>query len=852
MKRPSTFLLALASMIILASAIVALPSHTPVQADGATLTVSPSSGVYLSRSVTVIGASYAAKETVKVYWNYTGPGTGILEATAKTDAAGAFTARFKMPLAATNTYTIAGIGQTSMLVATGTFLLLPRLLVSPPQGIAGTQLTISGDAFGDGEMVNLYWNYAGPGTGTLLTTATGDNTGSFSINAHVPSNADSGVIAIVGIGQTSNTSAKFSFTIYVPTLALAPLQGSANSSLTLSAFGFQPLENVNIFWNNSMTPVLTGTTNQFGYLAPTVIIVPAVAPGSYPINAVGQNSQVSIANAFEVVAPDSALRPTTGTAATNVNVSGQGYTPGESVNIIWNYTGPGTGSTVATSNAGPSGTVEASFIVPSSTNGPYTVAVLGMNSNSTSLNTFTLGNGLVASPATTPPGTKVTVTGTGFQPGESVAVHWNTLSGEVLTTTTADTNGNIDHLVTILANAMHGSHNLVAVGLTSGVSFIATVTVETNWGDFGFDNPHHRYNVYEHAVGTTSVAHLKLKWTAATGTDLESSPIYAKGIVYLTTNDGRLMAYDAITGALKWQFNSDTHFPNRSAPLVDPAADIVFFGTIGQVNPGIPSVTYALNAQVGTLEWSLIIPGDEYAFPTLAFDTIYVGSSVEGGPGYLYALDERTGNIDWQYSASGGIWGAAAVDTRTRTVFTGVGNPPDQVVALNATSGASIWQFSVPNSGGDDDVGAGLVVDNGMVYASSKNGSVYAIREKDGTIVWSTPVGALNIGNVSAPALAEGILYVGSLDMYLYALNATTGAVLWKTLTGNSIYSSPAAANGVVYFASLDKNIYALDTTSGTVLWKFTLGAESFSSPILVNGWLYCGASNGILYAFSR
>ena len=116
----------------------------------------------------------------------------------------------------------------------------------------------------------------------------------------------------------------------------------------------------------------------------------------------------------------------------------------------------------------------------------------------------------------------------------------------------------------------------------------------------------------------------------------------------------------------------------------------------------------------------MIIPWDEYGFPSLAFNTIYVGVSVEAGSGSLLAIDEASGHVDWQYATTGGVWGAVAIDVSTGTVFTGVGNPSDKVVALNATSGALVWQFNVPNSGGDDEIGASIVVANGLVYANSK------------------------------------------------------------------------------------------------------------------------------------
>jgi len=302
---------------------------------------------------------------------------------------------------------------------------------------------------------------------------------------------------------------------------------------------------------------------------------------------------------------------------------------------------------------------------------------------------------------------------------------------------------------------------------------------------------------------------------------------------------------------VKWSFNSNSSFPNFSAPLVDPVNNLVFFGTIGYQDSGIPSPFYALNAQDGKLVWSMIIPWNDFAFPTVHFGTIYVGNSHEASNGSLYAIDELTGRLNWSYATNGGVWGAVAADVANNTIFTSVGNPSNAVVALDATTGTAKWTYPIPNSNGDDDPGSAISVSNGLVYVDSKIGSIYAIQESDGILAWQRATGTPNIGNVSSLAIANGVAYVGSLDTNLYALNAATGEVLWKTPTVKGIQSSPAYANGVVYFTSLDGNLYAVDAATGTIKAKLPLGASSFSSPTIVNGWVYCTATNGNIFGFS-
>ncbi len=388
------------------SGVIAFPQIRAALASGtATITLSPSSASYSTGgSITAQGSHFAASETVNIYWNYSGPGTGTLEGTTTSDATGAFKTSFPMPLAPTGTYTVAGVGQTND-IATTTFHLSPFFYIAPRGAGVASPLNLYGFAYGANETVNIYWNYTGPGTGSLMTAATADSTGSFKVIAPVPSGATPGHITLAGVGQTSNATASYPFVLYTPTLALAPLSGSAGIKLTLSAYGFQSNENVNIYWNGGTVPAGSlRATNQFGYMAPTTITVPAnTVPGNYTVAAVGSVTHLSISNTFTVVAPGSSLSPVSGPAGSVVAVSGQGYAPKETVNILWNYSGPNTGTLVGSVKTGYSGTFNSTFTMPAAANSAYTVAAVGVTSNRVIQNTFTVGNGLELSATSASP-----------------------------------------------------------------------------------------------------------------------------------------------------------------------------------------------------------------------------------------------------------------------------------------------------------------------------------------------------------------------------------------------------------------------------------------------------------------
>ncbi|HAE83747.1 MAG TPA: hypothetical protein DCK85_10195, partial [Ktedonobacter sp.] len=157
---------------------------------------------------------------------------------------------------------------------------------------------------------------------------------------------------------------------------------------------------------------------------------------------------------------------------------------------------------------------------------------------------------------------------------------------------------------------------------------------------------------------------------------------------------------------VKWSFNSNSSFPNFSAPLVDPVNNLVFFGTIGYQSTGIPSPLYALDAQTGALKWSMIMAWNVYGPPTVALKTLYVGVARGANPTQIYAIDEITGKLDWQNPINGSIWGAIAVDTSTNTAIAFITNPASMVVAFDATLGIVKWQSPIAGSSSSSQAGS--------------------------------------------------------------------------------------------------------------------------------------------------
>jgi hypothetical protein len=180
-----------------------------------------------------------------------------------------------------------------------------------------------------------------------------------------------------------------------------------------------------------------------------------------PATAVGQTT----------TAPTLSLSSTSGQAGATITANGQGFQPNETVDVTFN------GQAVGQPTVNAQGTWSLSFKVPNLAPAQYGVLAKGRAASDSASTSFTINPGgatLAFSPTQAAPGTSVTVTGAGFQPGEMVDLGFN---GPVVATATADTTGNFSVTFTVPATLAAGQYGVTATGKTSAVVVNATYTL---------------------------------------------------------------------------------------------------------------------------------------------------------------------------------------------------------------------------------------------------------------------------------------------------------------------------------------------------------------------------------------
>jgi hypothetical protein len=357
--------------------------------------------------------------------------------------------------------------------------------INPTFGEVGESVTVTGSGFDSGESVGLYLDSTGS-SGTLLRTVTASSSGAFSTSISMPSTT-SGNHLIAAKGNTSGDKASRTYTVVSsPSLSIDPLTGPNGTTVTVTGLGYNPNEQVQVYWDStgsSGTLLKTVTATSLGTFS-TTVTTPTATAGGHLIVGKGVTSGHKPSRTFTVtsaVAPSITIATTSGPVGTVVPITGQGYTPGETVDIRWDKS---SGTILKTVTASGTGTFSTTAAVPEASPGKHLFVGVGRTSKAKPSRSFTVAEvsavkaTIAITPLTGRTSTMVTVTGEGYFPNESIRVYFNSTgsSGTLLATTTATASGTFSTSVTI-PHTTGGGHLIVGKGMTSGVKPSRTFTI---------------------------------------------------------------------------------------------------------------------------------------------------------------------------------------------------------------------------------------------------------------------------------------------------------------------------------------------------------------------------------------
>jgi len=177
--------------------------------------------------------------------------------------------------------------------------------------------------------------------------------------------------------------------------------------------------------------------------------------------------------------------------------------------------------------------------------------------------------------------------------------------------------------------------------------------------------------------------------------------------------------------------------------------------------------------------------------------------------------------LTWSKNIGSNIWKSSPLVQGQRVYVASIDDAiggKSKIQALKAQSGETIWTFHTQNS-----VKQKLAYSNGLILATDMGGTVYAISEKDGKLVWKKELSGGRLpGYVSAGVVRDGIYYTGAGN-YLSALKADDGTIIWQNRDWNGGEGMPGElliTNDYLITGANWNSLFVHDRRSGKLLWK--------------------------------
>lgn len=358
-----------------------------------------------------------------------------------------------------------------------------------------------------------------------------------------------------------------------------------------------------------------------------------------------------------------------------------------------------------------------------------------------------------------------------------------------------------------------------------GTTITQAAAGEHNWPYSNYDEFGTNHNP-QNVVNKQNLNRLTVGWVLEIprreddlGYGVIAPPLIVEGVVYLATNSPSIMAVEAASGEIVWEYRPSL----QETPSTPPHNHAINYYDGLLLYPAPDCTIRLVNATTG-VETAVItdvcrnVPGNS-------------GMYAPGGPAPV--VDHVRGVVVWGPSVAGG--------TAAGRGF----------VAGFSLNGSMLWRlFITPPAGGDPSWGSKYVVERGgKFYEGAARGNVEPTSGDWGDLglyLGSTRAGGgLSFGHISLDS-EQGVVYLSTANpkpdwnatyrpgpnLYtntIMALNVSTGDMLWfYQAIPHDFYDHDCAWNTVLHKPSntvikacKNGEVYALNASDGVLLWRF-------------------------------
>lgn len=269
-------------------------------------------------------------------------------------------------------------------------------------------------------------------------------------------------------------------------------------------------------------------------------------------------------------------------------------------------------------------------------------------------------------------------------------------------------------------------------------------------------------------------------------------PAIVEGAVLIGSSDGVLVAFDLMTGAVKWT---------------------------NSVGTGVAGSVVGFKAANGSGRVAAVSQPD----------------------GVLHAFDFATGTRVWSSGPTARCDGSPAF-SRGRVVF---GSCAAALHVIDVADGRLIRNVDL---GPDSQVAGGVALSGDWAFAGTRNGGLVGVDLRDGVIRWTNRdvTGEL----FTTPAVNADRVVTAADDGKVRCLRRSDGTMEWAAAIGAGPATSPVIAGDTVVAAG-GGTLFLLSLSDGKKLWSAAV-SDTTSGPAIVCRMIVIGGDDGMVSAFGE
>ncbi len=245
---------------------------------------------------------------------------------------------------------------------------------------------------------------------------------------------------------------------------------------------------------------------------------------------------------------------------------------------------------------------------------------------------------------------------------------------------------------------------------------------------------------------------------------------------------------------------------------------------------------YGLDKLTGKINWRAKTKGVFFAAPLLEGEFLWVMNSL----GTLQCYNKNSGEWVWQQAdpsvSSVSLWSAFSAVKLGDEIIAGF--PSALLQSFQASTGQALWKESFSaNLGAADsinDLKSVALADNNVVIASSYGGDLkaWALKKGDRKLLWQKPLSLYSPATVDR---AKNIVYASARDGAVYALDATSGFLRWKRELPKGLATSVSLSNHGLWVAGSEGNVYFLSPEGEILSQSSDYQSAIWNAPLVID-----------------